>query len=102
MARKDQANRSSIADALRGSLSPSLESLNEETSVPDEEESLAKPTTTKAKSRRGRQQLGFFVEKEVVRQMKVLAAENDTSQQALLVEAINLLFERYGKNPIAS
>ena len=35
------------------------------------------------------------------KQLAILAIENETTQQALLVEALNMLFERYSKPPIA-
>lgn len=39
---------------------------------------------------------------EVMRQLKMLAAERDTTQQKLWAEGLNLLFAKYGKPPIAS
>jgi len=35
------------------------------------------------------------------KQLAILAIENDTTQQELLTEALNLLFTKYGKPPIA-
>ena len=35
------------------------------------------------------------------KQLAIMAIENETTQQELLVEALNMLFERYGKPPIA-
>lgn len=35
------------------------------------------------------------------KQLAIMAIENETTQQALLVEALNMLFERYDKPPIA-
>jgi hypothetical protein len=37
-----------------------------------------------------------------VRQLKILAAEEGTTLQALMAEALNLLFTKYGKPPIAT
>ena len=42
------------------------------------------------------------VEPAVFRQLKVLAAEQDRPLMYLLGEAINLLFEKHGKPPIAA
>ena len=39
---------------------------------------------------------------EVMRQLKMLAVERDTTQQKLWAEALNDLFAKYGKPPIAS
>jgi hypothetical protein len=35
------------------------------------------------------------------KQLAFLAIEKDTTQQALLTEALNMLFNKYGKPPIA-
>jgi len=37
----------------------------------------------------------------VSRQLKQLALDEETTVQALLAEALNALFEKYGKPPIA-
>jgi hypothetical protein len=37
-----------------------------------------------------------------VRQLKVLAAEEGTTIQALMAEALNLLFAKYDRPPIAT
>ena len=51
-------------------------------------------------SRDGRRFLGGHFEPKVVRQMKMLAAEEDTTTQALLEEAIDLLFLKKGRGKI--
>jgi len=51
-------------------------------------------------SRDGRRFLGGHFDPAVVRQMKMLAAEEDTTTQALLEEALNLLFVKKGKGKI--
>jgi hypothetical protein len=51
-------------------------------------------------SRDGRRFLGGHFEPKVVRQMKMLAAEEDTTTQALLEEALDLLFMKKGKGRI--
>ena len=35
------------------------------------------------------------------KQLAILAIEHETTQQALLVEALNMLFEKHGRPPIA-
>ena len=35
------------------------------------------------------------------KQLAILAIEHETTQQALLVEALNMLFQKHGKPPIA-
>src|SRR4051812_11686059 len=51
-------------------------------------------------SRDGRRFLGGHFEPKVVRQMKMLAAEEDTTTQALLEEALDLLFIKKGRERI--
>lgn len=48
-------------------------------------------------SRDGRRFLGGHFDPKVVRQIKMLAAEEDTTTQALLEEALDMLFVRKGK-----
>jgi hypothetical protein len=43
----------------------------------------------------------FWTVAAAKRQLRMLAAENDTTQQDLMAEALNLLFQRHGKPPIA-
>lgn len=52
-------------------------------------------------SRQGKKFVGAYFDSEVSKQLKILAAETEKTSQALLGEALNLLFERYRKNPIA-
>ena len=51
-------------------------------------------------SRDGRRFLGGHFDPKVVRQMKMLAAEEDTTTQALLEEALDMLFVKKGKGRI--
>ena len=51
-------------------------------------------------SRDGRRFLGGHFEPKVVRQVKMLAAEDDTTVQALLEEALDLLFVKKGRGKI--
>ena len=60
-----------------------------------------KPTTMVPPSRRGKKMISGHFHKDVHRQLKMLALEKDTSIQNLLSEALNALFERNNKPPIA-
>lgn len=60
----------------------------------------AKPEKFFRPSRDGRRFLGGHFDPKVVRQMKMLAAEEDTTTQALLEEALDLLFLKKGKGKI--
>jgi hypothetical protein len=43
----------------------------------------------------------FWVPIAAKRQLRVMAAESDTTQQALMRDALNMLFTKHGKPPIA-
>jgi hypothetical protein len=65
--------------------------------VPAKEE----PPVIKRPDREGRVPMPFWTVAAAKRQLRMLAAENDTTQQDLMAEALNLLFQRHGKPPIA-
>lgn len=60
----------------------------------------ARPEKFHRPSRNGRRFLGGHFAPNVVRQMKMLAAEEDTTTQALLEEALDLLFIKKGRGKI--
>ena len=60
-----------------------------------------KPTAAVPPSRQGKKLISGHFDKDVHRQLKMLALEKDTSIQNLLSEALNALFERNNKPPIA-
>lgn len=53
-------------------------------------------------AREGQTLVGGFFSPLVHRQLKVLAAEQGKSQQALIGEALNMIFAKYGKPEIAA
>lgn len=53
------------------------------------------------KSRQGRRGLLSYHDPVTIKQLQELALERDTSQQKLMSEALNLLFVKHGKPPIA-
>jgi hypothetical protein len=55
-----------------------------------------------SKSRRGKLAILTWQEPAVRKQLQLLAIEQEATQQALFAEALNLLFLKYGKPPIAS
>jgi len=61
-------------------------------------EAATKPQRT---GRVGTRMLGGHVSETAQRQFKILAAEQDKTVQSLLEEAINDVFRKYGKEPIA-
>jgi hypothetical protein len=56
---------------------------------------------SRAPSRIGKKTVAAHFDPAVSKQLKHLGLERDTSTQALLREAINDLFTKYGKPPIA-
>jgi|EndMetStandDraft_8_1072994.scaffolds.fasta_scaffold1357089_1 hypothetical protein len=52
-------------------------------------------------SRREKKTLMSWHDAAVVRQLKAIAFEHEKTQQALIQEALNLLFAKYGKDQIA-
>ena len=61
----------------------------------------SKPTAAIPPSRQGKKIISGHFDKDVHRQLKMLAFEKDTSIQSLLSEALNALFEQNDKPPIA-
>lgn len=58
-------------------------------------------SSNKRPDREGRVPLPFWTTAPAKKQLRLLAAEEDTSQQSLMAEALNLLFKNRGKPPIA-
>ena len=52
-------------------------------------------------SRRGKKALTGYFDPSALKQLRVLAASEDMTMQALMTEAINDLFKKYGKPHIA-
>ena len=65
-------------------------------------EAAAPPTgKTVQRSRIGKVSIGVWVDPAVRKQLGQIALDTDRDQSDLMAEALNLLFERYGKPPIA-
>jgi hypothetical protein len=69
---------------------------------------VPKPTKVSAEARAvarpdriGRVPLPFWATAPAKKQLRMLAAENDTTQQDLMTEALNMLFEKYNRPQIA-
>ncbi len=60
-----------------------------------------KNTEVNQRSRRNKKSLNAFVDPEVAKQLKLLSVETGITQQDLLIEALNELFIKHGKKPIA-
>jgi hypothetical protein len=62
---------------------------------------LEATASRKPPSRQGKKALTGYFDPEVLKQLKVMAASEDTTIQALLAEALNELFKKHGKPHIA-
>lgn len=58
-------------------------------------------TSEKRPDREGRTAMPFWVPIAARKQLRILAAELDTTQQELMTQALNMLFQKHGKPPIA-
>ena len=67
----------------------------------------ATPTVAEAQPRRreasreGKRGKLVYLTEAAEKQLTFIGTEHDKTQQALMVEAVNLLFERYGRDQIA-
>ena len=59
------------------------------------------PSASMAPSREGKKAITGFFDPAISRQLKQIALEEDSNIQALLREALNDLFIKRGKSPIA-
>jgi hypothetical protein len=65
------------------------------------QEVVAPKRAARGKGREGRQFIAAHVVPEAAKQFKLLAVQQERTTQALLVEAINDLFAKYGLSRIA-
>jgi hypothetical protein len=61
----------------------------------------ADTTAVPRPDRAGRAPLPFWATVAAKKQLRLLAAEHDSTQQDLMTEALNMLFQKYNKPPIA-
>ncbi len=66
-----------------------------------EEASEVAPKRFDQANRRGKVVISAYFDPAVRKQLAILAVEEDQTQAALLAEALNLLFEKHGRSPIA-
>jgi hypothetical protein len=69
--------------------------------VTPKEPAAAVPPTQQP-SRKGKVAITHWVDPAVRKQLARLSIDHDSSQAALVAEALNLLFEKYGQPPIAA
>ena len=59
------------------------------------------PVSSRAPSRAGKVVISAYFDNAVRQQFAILAVKQNASQAAMMAEALNLLFEKYGEAPIA-
>ena len=57
--------------------------------------------TPLAPSRRGKRVVSAYIDPGAAKQLRVLAASNETTTRALLEEALNDLFRKYARSAVA-
>lgn len=65
--------------------------------VPPPSPRLTRPAGGQAQTRKGTRQISAHFKPEVAQALRLLAAEQDREHQDMIAEALNMLFERYGK-----
>lgn len=71
------------------------------TSAAASRSAVSSPRYPKATTREGKRVVTAYLDPEAFRQLKRIAADEDAQQQDLLVEGINLVFEKRGLSRIA-
>lgn len=64
-------------------------------------QAAASKPSTRSPSRIGKRNVSAYVNPTAAKQLRLLSVEQDTSTQALVEEALNDLFRKYGKSAIA-
>ena len=68
---------------------------------PDKPVTVEVGAAKQAPSRRGRRAVTFYTDPEAHQQLRILGVETGESTQALMTEALNALFTKHGKPPVA-
>ena len=86
--------------AMQGMAGPALPPT---VAIPEAAEVRAVETrkTPLAPSRRGKRVVSAYIDPAAAKQLRVLAANNETTTQALLEEALNDLFRKYARSAVA-
>lgn len=87
---------SGLKDAIKAERQPASK---ERTSSKPEPELLLDRASTRAKARVGKRALGGYFSNELVKTLNMIAVEEETTVQALLGEAVDLLLREKGKHP---
>lgn len=68
--------------------------------VPSEDKPAPGPAKFHRPSRAGKRLVAAYIDPKVAKQIKMIAAEDDTTVQALIEEALDLLFVKKGRGPL--
>ena len=82
------------------SLAAALQPLDRTATMPAEAPAV-KPPTAQQPGRAGKKPLIGYYSPECIRQFKQIVLDNSTTQQDLMAEALNDLFQKYGKPSLA-
>ena len=69
--------------------------------VPEQPAAVAVKAKEVRTDRAGKRMIGFYIPDAAYRQLRQLGLDEETTNQELLTEALNMLFQKRGKSPIA-
>ncbi len=69
--------------------------------VPEQPVAVALKAKEVRTDRAGKRMIGFYIPDAAYRQLRQLGLDEETTNQELLTEALNMLFQKRGKSPIA-
>jgi hypothetical protein len=94
---KPKPDLRSLRHAVKDTATPAVH----DTPPPAQEPAEPTPTHRRGKGAAKTQLVGAHLSPDVGKQLRILAAEEDTDVKALLIEAINMLFKSRGRPQIA-
>jgi hypothetical protein len=97
---KPKPNLTSLRATLKETATPATHDVPAVTQEPEAPEAQA-PARRRRKRTADTQLVGAHLSPDVGKQLRMIAAEEDTDVKSLLIEAINLLFKTRGKPLIA-
>ncbi len=89
--------RASLKDLARGSAAPAPVPAAQSAKASQTDQPAPAPAYRTAKTRSDTRQVSAHFKVEVSQTLKLIAVEQDRDLQEILAEALNMIFERYGK-----
>jgi hypothetical protein len=99
---KPKPDLSALRNTLRETATPATHADAPPAEMEDAAPRRNQKTKSLVKARAKTQLVGAHLSPDVGKQLRMIAAEEDTDVKSLLIEAINLLFKTRGKPQIAS